>query len=336
MRTESINGESAIEALALATENLARQLASTPPCVSRLEDNPIPKHDAIVETIELLRRVLFPGYRQDDARISHDIREFLHLQLTVLHNRLTDQIARSMVLDDCVAAKSCDEVRFDDLANLKPSDAVFQQAQTTSTQFLNRLPDVRQKLAMDIQAAYDGDPACKNLFEVVLCYPGLHAVTVYRLAHELYNLKVPFLPRMMSEWAHVQTGIDVHPGANISEHFFIDHGTGVVIGETCVIGRHVKLYQGVTLGALSFPQDQRGRLVRHTKRHPTIQDNVVIYANATVLGGDTIIGHDSVIGSSVWLTHSVDPFTTVIMEKPNLRIRSETPGEFEPPVNYQI
>jgi serine O-acetyltransferase len=165
-------------------------------------------------------------------------------------------------------------------------------------------------LATDVRAAYDGDPACKNLDEVILCYPGLEAVTVYRLAHELHGLGVPFIPRMMTEWVHRQTGIDIHPGAQIGPHFFIDHGTGVVVGETCEIGAYVKLYQGVTLGALSFPTDADGKVIRNMKRHPTIEDRVVIYANATVLGGKTVIGHDSVIGSSVWLTRSVAPYTT--------------------------
>ena len=147
--------------------------------------------------------------------------------------------------------------------------------------------------------------------EVIFCYPGLEAITVYRLAHELHELGIPFIPRMMTEWAHSRTGIDIHPGATIGEYFFIDHGTGVVIGETCEIGEHVKLYQGVTLGALSFPTDDDGNLVRGHKRHPTLEDGVVVYANATILGGHTVVGHDSVIGSSVWLTRSVAPHTTV-------------------------
>jgi serine O-acetyltransferase len=195
------------------------------------------------------------------------------------------------------------------------------KGQAIAIQFLERLPEVRRILATDVQAAYDGDPACKCLDEVILCYPGLEAVTVYRLAHELHRLNVPFVPRMMTEWAHRQTGIDIHPGAKIADHFFIDHGTGVVVGETCDIGRFVKLYQGVTLGALSFPTDADGNLIRTMKRHPTIEDRVVVYANATILGGNTIIGHDSVIGSSVWLTHSVAPNTTVTIEKPSLKIR---------------
>ena len=167
----------------------------------------------------------------------------------------------------------------------------------------------------------DGDPACKSFDEVIFCYPGLEAITVYRVAHLLHTLGVPMIPRMMTEWAHSRTGVDIHPGAQIGDYFFIDHGTGVVIGETTVIGQWVKLYQGVTLGALSFPTDADGNLVRNTKRHPTIEDRVVIYANATVLGGNTVIGHDAVIGSNVWLTSSVPPQTTVSLEKPSLRVR---------------
>ncbi|HEY2146900.1 MAG TPA: serine acetyltransferase, partial [Pirellulales bacterium] len=162
-----------------------------------------------------------------------------------------------------------------------------------------------------------------NLDEVIFCYPGLEAITIYRLAHILHGLSIPFIPRMMTEWAHSRTGIDMHPGAKIGEFFFIDHGTGVVIGETCEIGNRVKLYQGVTLGALSFATDNDGNLVRGQKRHPTIEDRVVIYANATILGGATVIGHDCVIGSNVWLTRSVQPHTTVVLEKPKLRIRAE-------------
>jgi len=187
-----------------------------------------------------------------------------------------------------------------------------------------------------VQAAYDGDPACKSIDEVVFCYPGFEAITVHRISHELRRLGIPFIPRMMSEWAHKETGIDIHPGATIGHHFFIDHGTGVVIGETCDIGNHVKIYQGVTLGALSFATDGDGNLVRGHKRHPTIEDKVVIYASATILGGKTVVGHDSVIGSSVWLTHSVEPHTTVTMEKPRLRIRAEVPDELKPELNYSI
>jgi serine O-acetyltransferase len=193
--------------------------------------------------------------------------------------------------------------------------------QKIAFEFLEKIPELRGILATDVEAAFVGDPSVTNRDEIVFCFPGLEAVTIYRLAHALTKFNVPFIPRMMTEWAHKQTGIDIHPGATIAKHFFIDHGTGVVIGETCNIGQHVRIYQGVTLGALSFATDEDGQLIRGTKRHPTIEDRVIIYANATILGGKTIVGHDSVIGSSVWITSSVAPHTTVVLEKPRLKMR---------------
>ena len=223
-------------------------------------------------------------------------------------------------------------------ASCSPENEIDYEAlgQAKTVLFLEQLPHVRRTLALDVQAAYDGDPAVRGVDEVIFCYPGLEAVTIYRLAHELHKLEIPFIPRMMTEWAHSKTGIDIHPGATIGNHFFIDHGTGVVIGETCEIGEHVKLYQGVTLGALSFATDADGELVRGAKRHPTIEDRVVIYANATILGGKTVIGHDAVIGSNVWLTRSVAPHTTVLLEKPNLRMRADMPDELRAETGYQI
>ncbi len=222
------------------------------------------------------------------------------------------------------------------IAMASREDTRDMSAAGVAAKFFDLLPGIQRSLKTDVQAAYDGDPACKSNDEVILCYPGILAITVYRAAHELYQMDVPLIPRMMTEWAHSETGIDIHPGATIGNHFFIDHGTGVVIGETCIIGEHVKVYQGVTLGALSFPTDERGQLVRNAKRHPTIADNVVIYANSTVLGGKTVVGRDSVIGSSVWLTHSVDPMTTVMMERPKLRLRSGNDSDFEPLLDFQI
>ncbi len=183
-------------------------------------------------------------------------------------------------------------------------------------EFVAALPEVRRLVDTDVQAAYDGDPAATSRMEVVMAYPGLYAVTIHRLAHVLYKLRVPVIPRVMSELAHSKTGIDIHPGATIGERFFIDHGTGVVIGETTVIGRNVRLYQGVTLGGLSFEKDSSGALVKGLKRHPDIEDNVVIYANATILGGDTTIGHDSEIGGNVWIKDSVPPFSRVYNKPP--------------------
>lgn len=182
---------------------------------------------------------------------------------------------------------------------------IWRRSQRQAERFLSTLPQLHESLVADVQAAYDGDPAAKDLVEIRLSYPGVLAVAIYRLAHALLTLEVPLIPRIMTEYAHMLTGIDIHPGATIGERFFIDHGTGVVIGETTVIGDDVKLYQGVTLGALSFPKDAQGQVVRHIKRHPTIEDRVTIYAGATVLGGNTVIGHDSVIGGNVWLTDSV-------------------------------
>ena len=183
-------------------------------------------------------------------------------------------------------------------------------------EFVAALPEVRRLVDTDVQAAYDGDPAATSRMEVVMAYPGLYAVTIHRLAHVLYKLKVPIIPRVMSELAHSKTGIDIHPGATIGERFFIDHGTGVVIGETTIIGRNVRLYQGVTLGGLSFDKDSTGALVKGLKRHPNIEDNVVIYANATILGGDTTIGHDSEIGGNVWIKESVPPYSRVYNKPP--------------------
>lgn len=182
--------------------------------------------------------------------------------------------------------------------------------------FVAALPEVRRLVETDVQAAYDGDPAATSRMEVVMAYPGLYAVTIHRLAHVLYKLKVPIIPRVMSELAHSKTGIDIHPGATIGERFFIDHGTGVVIGETTIIGRNVRLYQGVTLGGLSFDKDSNGALVKGLKRHPNIEDNVVIYANATILGGETTIGHDSEIGGNVWIKESVPPYSRVYNKPP--------------------
>lgn len=290
---------------------------------------PIPDYGALVDLIRRLRAIVYPGFRSNESSAQKVLVD-LNIQLAQAHQILSHQIAVAIARH----REACE-----DMGQVTPQEKpsvqaeIDAQAHDIATQYMDRLPGIRAALMTDVKAAYDGDPACRNLDEVILCYPGLHAVTVHRLAHELYLLDVPFLPRMMAEWVHGETGVDIHPGATIGNHFFIDHGTGVVIGETCNIGEHVKIYQGVTLGALSFPQNEHGEFIRDIKRHPTIEDNVVIYANATVLGGKTVVGRESVIGSSVWLTSSVDPSTTVIMEKPKLRIRNqsieETFGNFQ-------
>ncbi|MBI2441125.1 MAG: serine acetyltransferase [Lentisphaerae bacterium] len=188
---------------------------------------------------------------------------------------------------------------------------------------IESLSAIRDLLQQDIQAAYDGDPAARSLMEIVLSYPGLQAIAVHRIAHVLYQQGVPLIPRIMAEQSHSNTGIDIHPGARIGGGFFIDHGTGVVIGETCIIGQNVKLYQGVTLGALSFPKDEHGNPIKGVKRHPEVRDNVTIYAGATILGGDTIVGEGAVIGGNVWLTHSVPPGAKVYNLQPGPSIQMD-------------
>ena len=294
--------------------------------MNHLDHCPLPKYEEVIAAVQDLKEILYPGYRRREGLHYGNVKFYVGDLIDQLHDRLTTQIGRALLheaVENGVDACS-DSVDYEALGQAK------------TLEFLDRLPQLRQTLATDVQAAYDGDPACKSPAEVIFCYPGLEAVTIYRLAHELYELKIPFIPRMMSEWAHNRTGIDIHPGATIGDYFFIDHGTGVVIGETCEIGDHVKVYQGVTLGAVSFPTDENGQLVRDQKRHPTIEDGVVIYANATILGGRTTIGKDAVIGSSVWLTRSVAPGTTVVMEKPALREKSEESDALKPETGYQI
>jgi serine O-acetyltransferase len=277
-----------------------------------LDHCPLPNYSVVIEVIEDLKEIIYPGYRNRDRLHSSNVIYHVGELVDRLHDRLVVLFERAL----CHGEGNTIQCEPEKLSSVE------QIAHRKTIEFLEQIPDVRRKLAKDVEAAYAGDPACKSLDEVIFCYPGLEAVTVYRLAHALYDLKIPLIPRMMTEWAHSKTGIDIHPGAVIGEHFFIDHGTGIVIGETSILGNWVKLYQGVTLGAISFPKDETGELVRNTKRHPTIEDNVVIYANATVLGGKTVIGHDSVIGSSVWLTYSIPAGTTVLIEKPSLKIKS--------------
>ncbi|HBE69877.1 MAG TPA: serine acetyltransferase [Planctomycetaceae bacterium] len=310
--------------------NLTQQILETYTAedrINHLGHCPLPKYDAIVSALQDLKDILYPGFRRRENLHSGNVQYHVGDLIDGLHDKLTVQIARALQHDDRVHNRGgdCDG----------PVDYEA-KGQAIAIRFLQQIPRLRQLLATDVEAAYDGDPAVSSRDEIIFCYPGLEAITIYRIANALVRLGVPFIPRMMTEWGHKETGIDIHPGATIGEYFFIDHGTGVVIGETCEIGSHVKIYQGVTLGALSFPTDASGQLIRGQKRHPTIEDRVVIYANATILGGKTVIGHDSVVGSSVWITSSVAPYTTVVLEKPNLRVRAGVPDEMKPEANYQI
>jgi serine O-acetyltransferase len=226
-----------------------------------------------------------------------------------LHTRLEEEIAKSLKYV-CLKEKEC------------PIDVCKERAQKITEELLEYIPEIKRSVSGDIQAAYEGDPAATSLEEIILSYPCVYAIATYRVAHELYTRKVPLIPRMMTEHAHSLTGIDIHPGAKIGKNFFIDHGTGVVIGETTDIGNNVRIYQGVTLGGKSFPREEIPRL-RGNKRHPTIEDDVVIYSEATILGGETVIGKGSVIGGNVWITSSIPPNTTVTIATPKLSWKTE-------------
>jgi len=291
--------------------------------INHLGHTPLPSYREVVEILADLREILYPGYGRRQNLHMGNVGYHVGDLIDSLHDRLTVQVARAF-RHDCNAARDL--------------EADFEgDAQLVAIRLLESIPEIRSTLADDAQAAFAGDPAARNLDEILFCYPGVAAVTVFRVAHELYRLGVPLIPRMMTEYAHAKTGIDIHPGATIGRRFFIDHGTGVVIGETTEIGEGVKVYQGVTLGALSFPRDEAtGELVRGAKRHPTIEDEVVIYANATILGGQTVIGHHSVVGSSAWITRSIAPHTVVTIEDPRLRIRGGERGPLSGGLDYQI
>lgn len=297
--------------------------------INHLGHKPLPSREAMVDILADLMDILYPGFGRRQNLHLGNVEYHVGDLIDGLHDKLTEQIARALRHEIACGFPVVDP----GLDGGTPLDCEA-VAQRKTIEFLRRIPEIRGVLEQDAQAAFAGDPAAKSYPEVIFCYPGLEAVSIYRLAHELLLLDVPLIPRMMTEYAHSKTGIDIHPGARIGPSFFIDHGTGVVIGETCDIGRHVKLYQGVTLGALSFPRDAAGNLIRGMKRHPTLEDEVVVYANATILGGDTVIGHHAVVGSSVWLTHSVPPYTVVSLEKPSLRMKG--PESKEVPFVYQI
>ena len=285
---------------------VVRQLVGscqTRDCFEHVSPVPIPSVESIVEIAEIARNIMFPGYFTQ-ARINPlNLEYYLGQQVTTLIEKLSTQIAWSFRHDCFRYSQEC-------------SECVHQGREKTLS-FIEALPQIRQVLSTDVRAAYEGDPASKSFDQIIFSYPGLLAVTIYRMAHVLYQLDVPLIPRIMSEYAHGQTGIDIHPGAEIGLSFFIDHGTGVVIGESSIIGERVRLYQGVTLGALSLPPGS-GLSLRGAKRHPTIEDDVIIYAGATILGGETVIGARSVIGGNVWLTESVPPDTKVLLKKPEL------------------
>lgn len=267
----------------------------------------MPNRDTIIHIILGLRQIMFPGYF-DSERLSRTVPEyFLGHNLIKLYDSLSDQI-RSALMQQ--AKNQADE------------QYIEKQVEDICIHFFSSLSRIQKLLIKDVQAAFDGDPAAKTKEEIIFCYPGLFAIFVYRMAHELYLMNVPFIPRIMSEYAHGHTGIDINPGASIGEYFFIDHGTGVVIGETTTIGNNVKVYQGVTLGALST---RSGQLLRDVKRHPTIEDHVTIYSGTSILGGETVIGKGAVIGGNAFITSSVPAGTRVSVKTPELTFTEKKP-----------
>lgn len=272
-------------------------------CFDHVSAEPIPHREAIIDILSHLRLILYPGYFIRTRLDSTNLEYYLGQQVIALYEILSEQIILA--------------IRHDCIRQNRPCVHCEPLGHQLTVEFLRELPQLRTMLALDIRAAFDGDPAAKGYDEIIFSYPGLWAITVYRIAHKLYHQNIPLIPRIMTEYAHVRTGIDIHPGAHIGESFFIDHGTGVVIGETCTIGNRVRIYQGVTLGALSLSKAECKRL-RSKKRHPSIEDDVIIYANATILGGDTVVGARSVIGGNVWLTHSVTHDTEVFIKKQDL------------------
>ncbi len=270
----------------------------------------LPSRGTIVNILDQVRELLFPGYFGLKELTPDNVSDHVSGLLERLGPELTEQINHCLYVDR--RCELCDT-----------PDTHPEEAPQLTQKFFERIPKIRAMLALDAQAGYDGDPAAKSIEEVIYCYPGFYAVTVYRVAHELLELGVPLIPRIMTEYAHSLTGCDIHPGANIGKSFFIDHATGVVVGETTRIGDNVKVYQGVTLGALSFPKDERGRVIKGRQRHPTIEDNATIYANATILGGQTVIGKGVTVGGNTFVTKSITDNSLVSHEVPKLRVKSK-------------
>jgi serine O-acetyltransferase len=277
--------------------------------LQHLEGGDLPSKQRIIGILNDIMAILFPNLLGDTSLTKTNIWYFLGATLHSLRTRLEEEITKSLKYA-CLKEKEC------------PIDICKERAQKVAEDLVECIPEIKRSLSGDIQAAYECDPAAKSLDDVILSYPCVYAIATYRIAHELYAREVPLIPRMMTEHAHSLTGIDIHPGAKIGRSFFIDHGTGVVIGETSEIGNNVRIYQGVTLGGKSFPREEVSKL-RSKKRHPTIEDGVIVYSGATILGGKTVIGKDAVIGGNVWITSSIPPNTTVTIATPKLSWRSK-------------
>ncbi len=314
MRCEVCGRASAPRAICKASEALSNLFAQVEADVPDGCSRTLPDTQSVVQALDCLRQCMFPARWLSEVTECDLLSMFIQERLSLAYPRLLAAVKRALRYRwmSEFAKTSGKATVLDDV------DA---EAQSILGQFLARLPVVRELLIEDVKAAYRGDPAAHSYAEVMVSYPCISAITTHRIAHELYRLDVPIVPRIMSEVAHAETGIDIHPGAQIGASFFVDHGTGVVVGETTTIGDNVKLYQGVTLGAKSFPVDENGFPVKDIKRHPTLEDDVVVYAGATILGGDTVIGKGSVIGANVFLAESVPPSSTVTQKHPELRVR---------------
>jgi serine O-acetyltransferase len=290
--------------------------------INHIEGPNLPSKKSIEEiTLDILN-IIFPGYYEKQEISREDINLYVWEKVASVYHSLSHEISKSLKAVPELAEKSADEI--------------ISLSINKTVSFLSKIQHIREKLNGDVDAAFEGDPAAKSFDEIIVSYPGLFAIAVYRAAHELFHLEIPLIPRIMTEFAHGSTGIDIHPGAHIGDNFFIDHGTGIVIGETTLIGNNVRIYQGVSLGALSFKKDKDGHVVKGGKRHPTIEDNVVIYAGATILGGQTVVGRDSVIGGNVWLLKSVPPGTTLIHQPPKLVLQDKNIDTLQDKYMYYI
>lgn len=315
---------------------LAGQLADSIIAEARtrhLGESRLPTRDEVQEMVELVRQIVFPGFFGRQGLTPASLPAHLAALVAQVRTLAEDQIRRALRYCTDIGATQPSASGAGDVPEAERQAQCDRAARATSAALLNALPTLRARLALDVQAAFDGDPAATHIDETIICYPGVDAIFSHRLAHEFYRLGVPMLPRMIGEMAHGRTGIDIHPGASIGESFFIDHGGGVVIGETSVIGRQVRIYQGVTLGAKSFAKDAHGRLIKGLRRHPSIGDRVTIYAGAVILGGDTHIGDDCIIGGGVFVTASVPPGHMVRQKQPELQVRAQQadaahPSEF--------
>ncbi|MBR2360624.1 MAG: serine acetyltransferase [Bacteroidaceae bacterium] len=297
-----MNPQSYIQTLTGAVEQLSEASSYTGLCHHHRQGQPLPSAEQLTQIVNLARAILFPGYFGNSSVNAQTMTYHIGVNVEQLYHLLVNQIQAGLA--------------FELPEDKDDAETLCEQARLLAAQFIGRLPEMRRTLATDVEAAYNGDPAATNYGEVICCYPAIRAISNYRIAHELLVLGVPLIPRIITEMAHSETGIDIHPGATIGHHFTIDHGTGVVIGETCIIGNNVKLYQGVTLGAKSFPLDVNGNPIKGIPRHPILEDDVIVYSNATILGRITI-GRGATVGGNIWVTEDVPAGERIVQRRPN-------------------